>query len=80
MTNKKYDTLKTIALIIAPVTVFFSTIADIWGIPYGAQITATLAACDVLMGAIVVIAKRNYEAKLKATETLQAPYEQEEEE
>ena len=63
MNNKTYDILKFIALLIAPVIVLVSQIVDIWGIPYGEQITTTLAAIDVFVGSVVVIAKKIYEKK-----------------
>ena len=63
MNNKTYDILKFVALLIAPVIVLVSAIVDIWGIPYGAQITATLAAIDVFVGSVVVIAKEIYKKK-----------------
>lgn len=63
MNNKTYDILKFVALLIAPVIVLVSAIVDIWGIPYGAQITATLAAIDVFVGSVVVISKEIYEKK-----------------
>lgn len=61
MPNKAYDTMKFISLIIAPVATFMAALTQIWGIPYGAEITATIAAADVLMGAIVTIAKSIYD-------------------
>ena len=60
MTNKQYDTLKTISLLIAPIVVFLTALVDIWGIPSGSQLVATLAAVDVLLGAIVTIARQQY--------------------
>lgn len=61
MSNKTYDTLKFIALLIAPLVTFVASIVDIWGIPHGTEIVATLAAIDVLVGAVVAIAKAIYE-------------------
>ncbi len=63
MNNKTYDTLKNIALLAAPIIVFVSALVSIWDIPYGAQITATLAAIDTALGAIVVVAKKIYDGK-----------------
>lgn len=63
MSNKTYDTLKMIALLIAPIVTFAASLVDIWGIKYGSQIVATLAAIDVLFGAIVAVAKAIYEKK-----------------
>jgi len=64
MSNKVYDTMKFISLLIAPIVVFITALVQIWGIPYGAEIVATIGAIDVLFGAIVVIAKKKYDGKL----------------
>ncbi len=58
---KNYDLLKNIALIVAPLIVFITAVIEIWGIPYGPQITATLAALDVLIGAIVTNSKKMFD-------------------
>lgn len=60
MTNKAYDILKIIALLILPISEFVGSMASIWGFQYGNQIVATLVALDVLMGYIVKIASDNY--------------------
>lgn len=60
MTDRQYDTLKTIALILTPVLAFLASLVNIWGIPYGEQIVATLTAIDTLVGAVVVVTNRNY--------------------
>ncbi len=61
VSNKTYDIIKTIALTIAPIATFIAALVDIWGIPYGSQIVATISALDVLVGALVVILKNLYE-------------------
>lgn len=68
MSNKAYDILKLISLIIAPAVVFLTALVDIWGIPYGSQIIATLAAVDVLLGALVTIFKTMYDKAQKGGE------------
>lgn len=68
MSNKTYDILKWISLITVPVITFLTALVNIWGIPYGSQIVATLAAIDVLIGAIVAIAKNVYDRKQKNIE------------
>ena len=60
MTNKTYDILKIIALLILPISEFVGSLATIWGIPYGQQIVSTLVAVDVLFGVIVKIASDMY--------------------
>lgn len=68
MKNKTYDIIKAVALLMAPVLVFISALCSIWNIPYCEQITASLAALDTLLGAIVVVAKKLWESKQKAEE------------
>lgn len=63
MSNKTYDIIKNIALILTPVLAFLASLVSIWGIPYGAEITATLTALDTLAGAIVIVAKKIYDGK-----------------
>ena len=61
VSNKTYDVIKLISLIAAPVIVFLSAVISIWDIPYGAQITATLAALDTLVGALTIALKKSYD-------------------
>lgn len=63
MSNKTYDTLKLIALILTPVLAFLASVANIWEIPYSEQIVATLTGIDTLIGAIVVALKTAYDKK-----------------
>lgn len=60
MSNKTYDTLKLIALLVLPIGTFISTFFDIWGIPCAEQIQQTFIALDVLCGALVTIANEMY--------------------
>lgn len=65
MSNKVYDIIKTIALIATPTITFIAAVISIWNIPHGAEITATLAALDTFLGALVVVLKVNYDRKEK---------------
>ena len=66
MSNKVYDVLKFIALVILPaVATLWLTIANIWGLPYGEAIAGTITAIDTCLGAILGISSSNY-AKLQA--------------
>lgn len=68
MTNKMYDTLKMVALIGAPVIVFLSTLLAVWNVPYQTELTATLAAIDTLLGALVTALKSKYDKENEETE------------
>lgn len=53
LSNKTYDTLKLIALIGTPVITFLAALCTIWNVPHCQEITASLAALDALLGAIL---------------------------
>ncbi len=65
MSNKTYDIIKMISLIGTPAITLIAAVISIWNIPYGAQITATLAAIDTFMGALVVILNANYNKRIE---------------
>ncbi len=65
MSNKTYDTIKNVALIVTPVITFLGALVSIWNIPFSAEITATLSAIDILAGAIVLVAKKIYDNNQK---------------
>ena len=64
MNNQTYDKIKLIALIFAPIAVLIGAICSIWNIPHAEQITATLAAIDTCIGAIVAILSKNFHAMI----------------
>ena len=52
--DKIYDALKWIALIALPALgVLYFTLSKIWGLPYGAEITATLDAVALFIGTLI---------------------------
>lgn len=52
--NETYDKLKLIALVATPIITFLVALCTIWKVPHCDQVTATLAAIDALVGALVV--------------------------
>ena len=61
MSDKVYDVLKWIALILIPAigTLYFA-LAGIWGFPYTEAIVGTLTAVDTFLGAILGISTSMY--------------------
>lgn len=61
LSNKTYDILKYIAMIVLPAlgTLYFA-ISSIWGLPYGEQIVGTITAVDTFLGAILRISTERY--------------------
>ena len=68
ISNRMYDFAKMVALIGAPVVVFLSALCNIWNVPHAAELTATLAAMDTLIGAIVTALKADYDRANQAPE------------
>lgn len=61
MTNKTYDILKWIALVVFPaLATLFSAVSMIWGIPHGEQFTSTIIAIDTALGAILGVSSVKY--------------------
>ena len=61
LSNKVYDVLKWIALILLPATgTLYFALSGIWGLPYGEQIVGTITAIDTFLGAILGISSINY--------------------
>lgn len=61
MSNKTYDVLKWIAMIVLPAagTLYFA-LAAIWGLPYAEEIMGTVAAVDTFLGAILGVSSMQY--------------------
>lgn len=64
MSNKVYDVLKWIALVVLPAcaTLYFA-LASIWHFPYGEEIVGTITAIDTFLGALLGISSLNYAKK-----------------
>ncbi len=61
LSNKVYDALKYIALIVLPAlgTLYFA-LSGIWGLPYGEEVKGTILAVDTALGAMLCISNANY--------------------
>lgn len=66
MSNKVYDVLKYIALILLPAlgTLYFA-LAKIWGLPYATEIVGTISAVDAFLGAMLQISTDQYNKQEK---------------
>ena len=71
MSDKVYDVLKFIAQIVLPaLATFYLTLAGIWSLPYGEQISGTIMAIDTLLGAILMISSTKYNSNIVSNETI----------
>lgn len=70
MNNKVYDVLKFIAQIVLPaIATFYITIAGIWGLPYGEEISGTVMAIDTLLGALLMLSSSTYNKQLTSSDS-----------
>lgn len=61
MKNHHYDALKNVALLWIPaLATLINTVGMVWGIPYTNEITATITAVGVFLGAGLKISSNNY--------------------
>ena len=71
MNDKVYDILKFIAQIVLPaLATFYLTIASIWSLPFGEEISGTIMAIDTLLGAILMISSTKYNSNNVSAETI----------
>lgn len=61
MSNKTYDVLKWIAMVVLPAigTLYFA-LAGIWGFPYAEEIVGTITAVDTFLGVLLGITSVQY--------------------
>ena len=69
MSNKTYEILKWIAMIVLPAigTLYFA-LASIWGLPYGEQIVGTITAVDAFLGALLGVSTAQYRKTIQKPE------------
>lgn len=61
LNNNLYDILKWMAILFLPaLALLVKTVFAIWGIPYGDEISATIIAVQVFLGAILGVSSMNY--------------------
>ena len=71
MSDKVYDVLKFIAqIVLQALATFYLTLAGIWSLPYGEQISGTIMAIDTLLGAILMISSTKYNSNTVSNETI----------
>lgn len=65
MSNKMYDLLKKLAMIILPgLGALYFTLAGIWNLPFGEQVVGTIAAVTTFLGVILDASTRKYNKEI----------------
>lgn len=61
LTNRVYDVLKWITLILLPsLAVFYTAMAQVWGLPYPTEIAGSIAALDVFLAVLLGISTNTF--------------------
>lgn len=67
MSNKVYDVLKWIVMLVLPATAtLYAALAGIWGLPFGDAIPNTITAVDTFLGAVLMLSSVQYNKKQSA--------------
>lgn len=65
MSNRTYDILKWVALVaLDALGLLYSTLATIWGLPYGEEILKTCTATSLCLGTLIGISGATYNTGL----------------
>lgn len=69
MKNRLYDILKYTSVIVIPaIVLFINTLGEIWGLQHTAEISATVSAVGVFLGALIQISSARYTKKQENTD------------
>lgn len=61
LSNRAFDILKWVAILFLPaLAILIRTVFAIWSIPYGEEISSTIVALQVFLGAILGLSTLNY--------------------
>lgn len=61
LSNRLFDFLKWVAILFLPaLAILIRTVFAIWSIPYGEEISSTIVALQVFLGAILGVSTLNY--------------------
>lgn len=62
--NKTYDVLKWVALVLLPaLATFYLALAQSWTLPYPTEVAATIAAIDVFLATLLGVSTSNYKIR-----------------
>ena len=65
MSNKVYNVLKWIAMIVLPALAsLYMGLAALWHLPYGEEIAGTITLVDTFLGAVLMISTSQYNKKV----------------
>lgn len=65
MSNKVYDILKWVAMIVLPaLATLYLGLSNVWGLPYGEEVSATITLVNTFLGAVLMISTNQYNKRV----------------
>lgn len=70
MSNKVYNVLKWVAMIALPaLATLYLGLSQIWGLPYGEEVSATITLIDTFLGTVLMISTSQYNKRVGSNES-----------
>lgn len=70
MSNKVYNVLKWVAMIALPaLATLYLGLSQIWGLPYGEEVSATITLIDTFLGTVLMISTSRYNKRVGSDES-----------
>ena len=61
LSNKVYDTMKWLAIIVLPaLATLYTALSAVWAWPYSEEVVTTITAVDTFLGAVLCISTATY--------------------
>jgi hypothetical protein len=71
MSNKVYNILKWIAMIVLPAcATLYLGLSNVWGLPYGEEVSATITLVNTFLGAVLMISTNQYNKRVDTNENI----------
>ena len=65
MSNKVYNILKWIAMIVLPAcATLYLGLSNVWGLPYGEEVSTTITLVNTFLGTVLMISTNQYNKRV----------------
>ena len=65
MSNKIYNVLKWIAMIVLPaLATLYLGLSNVWGLPYGEEVSTTITLVNTFLGTVLMISTNQYNKRV----------------
>ena len=69
MSNKVYNILKWIAMIVLPAcATLYLGLSNVWGLPYGEEVSTTITLVNTFLGTVLMISTNQYNKRVDEDE------------